>query len=203
MPDRKVIPCSFCPHFWHLDCVPNPLAKEPGAGRQWRCPLHVDDLLLQLPAQLAPAHRFRKVKGSTAVRPAVSRGIRNNGHIEVENAPSDDEELPVFREQREYDQVYKLPDQGLKLDFISKYVPNEPSLLLIRTNSIRVKRDCGGSMSSLLSRKKPSRIWSQQGIEEQQAALNLAALANEVPATANTHTLINALLVSFTFDTCS
>lgn len=54
-------------------------------------------------------------------------------------------------------------------------------------------------MSGLISREKPTRIWSQQGIEEQQAALNLAALANEVPAVANTTTLINALLVSFTF----
>lgn len=121
-PDRKIIPCSFCPHSWHLDCVETPLAKEPGAGRQWKCPLHVDDLLLKLPAQLAPAHRFRRVKGSSAIRPAVSRGIRNNGHIEIENAPSDDEESPQFYEQREYDQVLKLPEQAIKLDFISKYI---------------------------------------------------------------------------------
>ena len=115
-----IIPCSFCGLYWHLDCLPNPLAKEPAPGRQWRCPAHVDDLLQLVPAQLAPAHRFRKIKGLSAIKPAVSRGIKNSGHIEIDSEESEPEEAPGFYEQREYGHVYKLPERGVKLDFISK-----------------------------------------------------------------------------------
>lgn len=70
---------------------------------------------------LAPAHRFRKLKGTAVIRPAIQRGTRNNGHIEIENEASADEE-DVFYEHHEFDKVYKLSDRALKLDFISKYV---------------------------------------------------------------------------------
>ena len=115
-----IIPCSFCGLYWHLDCLPTPLAKEPAPGRQWRCPAHVDDLLAVLPDSLAPAHRFRKIKGASAIKPSVSRGIKNNGHIEIENDLTEDEEEQGFFELREFGQVYKLPEQSIKLDFISK-----------------------------------------------------------------------------------
>jgi hypothetical protein len=115
-----IISCSFCGLNWHLDCLPNPLAKEPSQGRQWRCPAHVDDLLAQVPAILAPAHRFRRIKGAPAIKPAIPRGIKNNGYIEIETEPSEDEEEQGFYEHREYGHVYKLPEQGIKLDFISK-----------------------------------------------------------------------------------
>jgi hypothetical protein len=49
-----------------------------------------------------------------------SRGVQNNGHIEIENEPTDDEEELGFYEQREYGHVYKLPEMGIKLDFISQ-----------------------------------------------------------------------------------
>jgi len=96
------------------------MAKEPAPSRQWKCPAHVDDLLAILPAALGPAHRFRRIKGASVVKPAFSRGFKNNGHIEIENDPTDDEEEQGFYEQREYGHVYKLPEQGIKLDFISK-----------------------------------------------------------------------------------
>jgi hypothetical protein len=118
-PDRSVIPCAYCGLYWHMDCLEVPLAKEPGPGR-FRCPAHIDDLLMTLPHTLAPAHRFRKIKGASAIRPAVSRGIQNNGHIEIENDPTDDEKELGFYEQREYGHVYKLPEMGIKLDFISQ-----------------------------------------------------------------------------------
>lgn len=115
-----IIPCSYCNLNWHLDCLPVPLAKEPGPGRSWRCPAHIDDLLVLLPDSLAPAHRFRKLKKQSIVKPSVSRGIRNNGYIEIENEVSEDEEEQGFFELREFGHVYKLPAQGIKLDFISK-----------------------------------------------------------------------------------
>jgi len=69
---------------------------------------------------LAPAHRFRRIKGASVVKPTISRGTRNNGYIEIENEASEDEVEQDFYEQREYGHVYKLPEQGIKLDFISK-----------------------------------------------------------------------------------
>lgn len=117
-PNRAIVPCTFCSLSWHLDCLDVPLAKEP--GRPWRCPAHVDDLLGTIPNVLAPAHRFRKIKGSSVIKQAVTRGLKNNGHIEIENEPTDDEEELGFFEQREYGRVYKVPEHGIKLDFISR-----------------------------------------------------------------------------------
>lgn len=96
------------------------MAKEPAPGRPFRCPAHIDDLLAILPGNLGPAHRRRKIKGASVIKPAISRGIRNNGDIEIENDTTDDEELG-FYEQREYGRTYKLPEKGIKLDFISQY----------------------------------------------------------------------------------
>jgi hypothetical protein len=120
IPDRKIIACSFCGLYWHLDCLPNPLAKEPPAVKQWRCPAHVDDLMAVLPAKLGPAHRYRKIKNAPPIVPAFSRGTRNNGHIEIENSPEDTEEPKGFYEETQFGTVYKLSEEGLKLDFISK-----------------------------------------------------------------------------------
>lgn len=96
------------------------MAKEPGPGRQWRCPAHVDDLLVALPESLAPAHRYRKIKNAPVIKPTFSRGLRNNGYIEIENDATDNEQEQGFYEQRQYGHVYKLPEQGIKLDFLAK-----------------------------------------------------------------------------------
>jgi hypothetical protein len=55
------------------------------------------------------------------MKPAFSRGFKNDGHIEVELAPSDDDDEGFF-DQNEYGKIYKLPEEGIKLDFISRYV---------------------------------------------------------------------------------
>lgn len=74
---------------------------------------------MTVPGSLGPAHRFRKIKGTSAIKPVLARGIRNNGHIEIENTETDDEEMG-FYEQKEYGKVYILPEEGIKLDFISQ-----------------------------------------------------------------------------------
>ena len=103
-----------------MDCLENPLAKEPTPSRPWRCPAHVDDLLAILPVNLGPAHRRRKIRGASVIKPVIPRGLKNNGEIEIENDPTDDEEELGFFEQKEYGRVYKLPELGIKLDFISQ-----------------------------------------------------------------------------------
>lgn len=115
-----IIPCGFCGLSWHLDCLDPPLAKEPPLAKKWRCPAHVDDLLAVVPGNLGPAHRFRKIKNASVITPAFSRGTKNNGFIEIENAPSDDEDDQDFFQLAQYGCVYKLPEEGIKLDFISQ-----------------------------------------------------------------------------------
>lgn len=119
VPDRKIVPCNYCGLHWHLDCLPTPLAKEPNPLRPWRCPAHVDDLLATLPQFLGPAHRFRTIKGAPVEIPAML-GFRNTGYIQIENDDTDVEDEPGFFESREFGKVYKLPEKGIVLDFISK-----------------------------------------------------------------------------------
>lgn len=119
VPDRKIVPCNYCGLHWHLDCLPTPLAKEPNPLRPWRCPAHVDDLLATLPQFLGPAHRFRTIKGAPVEIPAML-GFRNTGYIQIENDDTDVEDEPGFFESREFGKIYKLPEKGIVLDFISK-----------------------------------------------------------------------------------
>jgi hypothetical protein len=85
----------------------------------------VDDLLSILPAQLGPAHRWRKIKGAAPLVPTVQTNTRsyarNNGHVEIDPSPDDGaEEKTGFFEETQYGRTYKLPEEGVKLDFISK-----------------------------------------------------------------------------------
>ncbi|KOS17170.1 Uncharacterized protein ESCO_006076 [Escovopsis weberi] len=116
---RAIIPCNACPFHWHIDCLDPPLAMPPYL-KTWRCPAHVDDLLSETPP-LAPAHRYRRVKGAQAIVPAVSRGLRNNGHIEIDWA--DEPEAPQrsgWKDPDSFGRTYRLPAQGIILDFIEQ-----------------------------------------------------------------------------------
>jgi hypothetical protein len=197
-----------------LDCLDIPLAKEPPPGKAWRCPAHVDDLL-SLSGTLGPAHKFRKIKGSSAIKPVISRGHRNNGHIEIENTATEDEdEESGFFEQKEYGRVYRLPEEGIKLDFISRYVLFKVIFSCRFINFIRsVHREFGeysqrDIAKHAVSRSQPSpspsltppptqsNPFATRSLDEQQAALNLAYLANSNPDIGITQTLIDTLIVS-------
>ncbi|RFU26877.1 hypothetical protein B7463_g9475, partial [Scytalidium lignicola] len=182
-PDKAIILCGFCTLAWHLDCLDPPLSKEPPTGKQWKCPCHVDDLLAVVPGSLGPAHRFRQIKGASAIRPAIPRGVKNNGHIDIENELSDNEDQG-FYEHREYGHVYKLPELGIKLDFISQ---------------VRLKTGGGYAPVRVKPSVKPSQpepIFSHRTIEEQQAALNLTELAYQSKELIdiNARNLIDALI---------
>jgi hypothetical protein len=88
--------------------------------KTWRCPAHVDDVLIEIPS-LAPAHRFRKIKGSQVITPALPRGIRNNGHIEVDwNDEPEEQNEAGWPDPQSFGRTYKLPAQGIVLDFIEQ-----------------------------------------------------------------------------------
>ncbi|KFG83102.1 Essential subunit of the histone deacetylase Rpd3S complex [Metarhizium anisopliae] len=116
---RSIIPCSVCSFYWHIDCLDPPLAVPP-VLKTWRCPAHVDDILIDIPS-LAPAHRFRRLKGNQIVTPAFGRGLKNNGHIEIDWTDEPDEpDESGWPDHRSFGRTYKLPAKGVILDFIQQ-----------------------------------------------------------------------------------
>ena len=115
---RPIIPCSVCAVFWHLDCLDPPMTQPPPL-RNWKCPLHVEELLAKVPGVLAPAHRLRKPKQlPPVIRPAFSRGFINDGYIEVDLEET--ENLSGWRNLETYGRIVRLPERGIKLDFLSR-----------------------------------------------------------------------------------
>ncbi|GJN77519.1 hypothetical protein PLIIFM63780_001010 [Purpureocillium lilacinum] len=170
---RSIIPCSACPLYWHIDCLDPPLAVPP-VLKTWRCPAHVDDILIEVPS-LAPAHRFRKVKAAQAIAPALSRGLKNNGHIEIEwSEEADDADDSGWPDAQSFGRTYKLPAKGVVLDFIEQLRHQGAGYGSRRNESKRVpypspptQRDSSCPLpGSALERK----------VEEMQVSLNLIGL---------------------------
>jgi hypothetical protein len=147
---RPLLKCDYCHVYWHLDCCDPPLANPPPISLEaahrdaWKCPRHVDHdlrsgLLLQNDLKATRAGdeddvfdagrvpcKIRKPKHPTLVEPTFSRGMRNNGLIEVINDPDDDtdgEGNYVFStdDSKEMStKVFRVPEKGIIVDFISK-----------------------------------------------------------------------------------
>ncbi|RPA93164.1 hypothetical protein L873DRAFT_1706454 [Choiromyces venosus 120613-1] len=101
---QRIISCDFCPLNWHLDCVsPMPMPNPPPAQKKWMCPAHAD------------MYQPRRPKKAVIVDAYLRRGMKNNGVIEIEN-----EEEETFEEVLISGVVYRLPERGIKLDFIEK-----------------------------------------------------------------------------------
>lgn len=208
--------CDFCNCFWHLDCLDPPLANPPskkslnGKPRQtWMCPNHVDDALAHLGPSLkpvlrdedslrSPTQRFCKVrrpKNPTTIDASLRRGFRNNGLIDIENETSEEEE-EIEREIG--GAIYRVPEKGIKLDFIDRVRRSECNLNMLSLKcSDSVSRmneeDDLKRLNLLLAQQKPvqrdqltqtsaSIAFLRDPIDERpfverQAALNLAQLA--------------------------
>jgi hypothetical protein len=115
--NRAIVPCSLCGLWWHIDCLDPPLANPP-VLRTWRCPAHVDDLLVKIPGALGPAHKFRKIKGASVIKPVFTRGNINNGYIDV--IPDDSDDESGWKDVDTFGRTYRLPAKGIKLDFFSR-----------------------------------------------------------------------------------
>ncbi|KAL7626833.1 hypothetical protein AAE478_003607 [Parahypoxylon ruwenzoriense] len=164
--NRPIIPCSVCGLNWHLECLDPPLAVPP-VPRTWRCPCHVEEMLSELPARLAPAHRYRKIKNAPIIEQSYSRGLANNGWIEIEDDDSDGG-ADAWRQHMGFGHVHRLSAKGIKLDFISRVHQNHQS------GKANVPSPTPVGSSSSHAPPTLSRIPS---LDEQQAALNLAQLA--------------------------
>ena len=130
---REIIACDFCTLRWHLDCLDPPLANPPVRGDSskpkstWMCPNHIDQDMSAIKSDTKATdvpkigtervHRIRRPGNARIVDTALRRGFRNNGIIEIENELTDDEE--EF-EREEFGVIYRLPERGIKLDFIDR-----------------------------------------------------------------------------------
>lgn len=129
---RDIIPCDFCPARWHLDCVNPPLAIPPRRrgdnkpNSSWKCPLHIDHDLASFsrqaeaePGSLGRIPRLRRPKNAMPFDIPVPRGFRNNGIIEVDIMP-DNVNFDRTKEEFMDGKVYRVPEEGLRLDFIDR-----------------------------------------------------------------------------------
>ncbi|KAI9849729.1 MAG: hypothetical protein M1838_000090 [Thelocarpon superellum] len=132
---QEIIPCDYCSLHWHLDCLDPPMANPPprapnGKPRyNWMCPNHVDHELLALDATTRSfsrvgsynggmrTHKVRRPKNAKIMDTSLRRGFVNNGLIEIENEAS---EAEAFVDTPHFGTVYRLPEKGIKLDFIDK-----------------------------------------------------------------------------------
>lgn len=141
---RPIVTCDYCGQHWHLDCHDPPLANPPNRDAlgckkgDWMCPLHADHELRELDTRLLkparPARRvhIRRPRLAKTKETALQRGLANNGIIEIADDDSDATDSEFFEEDRDSAIVYKLPQQGIKLDFIDKVkqydIRNSPRL---------------------------------------------------------------------------
>lgn len=215
---RAMLKCDFCDAYWHLDCCDPPLANPPNISLEasqrdaWKCPRHVDhdfrsgrvlqkdlndDDVQMADADLADRvlpRRVRKLKKPETVDPTFSRGMRNNGLIDIINDPDDDtdgEGNYVFPRDRDESKdmnskIYRVPEKGVILDFItkikglvSKFHPTKRLSNISFSSRVTKQKKVHEAAKPAAGRKTSLQHFAVRPIEQQQAALNLAKLAHQ------------------------
>ncbi|CAK7227992.1 hypothetical protein SBRCBS47491_006753 [Sporothrix bragantina] len=201
---RPIIPCAFCGLWWHIDCLDPPMANPP-VLRNWRCPAHADDILAKLPGQLGPAHRFRKIKGAPAIKPAFSRGMINNGFIEFNSDDDSSDNNSGWRDWQSFGRVQRIGARGVELDFLEQIRREQPKgrqrhariqrqqelpqfrpVVDIEVVPVVIEADSNVQVKDVLH--------DRSFIDEAQAAHNLSALRSSEEQVDRSGDLINALL---------
>lgn len=188
---RPIVSCSACPLYWHIDCLDPPLAGPPHA-KTWKCPAHADELLQERPP-LAPAHRYRKIKGAQAITPAITRGLKNNGHIELDwgSEPEDDEDNSGWRDMASFGRTYKVSAKGVRLDFIEQLRKQGAGRAPSKENLSREEPYLTPPVEDAVPRGPAG---EERNVEEMQASLVLASLKQSPPSALDQ--LVSALLTS-------
>ena len=208
MGKREIISCDYCTLRWHLDCLDPPLANAPvrvtndGIKLNWMCPVHIEHELQALNStdkltahphmHSGRIHKSRRPKNARIVDTALRRGFANNGMIEIENELSDDEEEDA--EKRRYGTVYRLSEQGIKLDFIDRvnvyvFFDNRSIIsvdanLSVRTNqeeTLQRKREARARQERqtrlVAAAKARKEAFDKRPLADRKAALNLVQFA--------------------------
>lgn len=179
---RQIIQCDYCGESWHLDCLDPPLANPPARTwdnkklHDWMCPLHADHELRQVDARfLVPRRKLhvRRPRNAKVVETCLTRGLRNNGVIDIVYDDSDESGSEFYDDETHEDGVvYKLPASGMKLDFIDK-IKNARMQKFMYEYTIR---------KAPIETAKPSAMrqanFAKRSFAEKQLALNLAQFAD-------------------------
>ena len=218
--NRDLIPCDFCEHKWHLDCLDPPLAVPPRrrigdkVNATWRCPLHVEQDLAGMgrqaeaaPGDLGRHPRPRKPKNGRPVDVSMPRGFQNNGVIEVDFIK---DEMPGIKDIAMNGGVFRLPEMGIRLDFIDRVKKSwfeDESFARLAGRPPKMKQRQYRATGSPLYHKPDHQVYKMEDPDyftgaqavsftktaeanaklrrktypEQQAALNLVDLANNTP----------------------
>lgn len=139
-----LLTCELCDVHWHLDCVFGiELGPQVPLPARWTCPNHVTELIKSAPL-ISRTRLTRPFRKPQLVTPSLTRGVSNDGYIEV--AESEEEEdieehvrdvpfiVPTafdrngvvvangkpshFAKVDPEQTIYKLPSRAIKLDFI-------------------------------------------------------------------------------------
>lgn len=142
MGHREIVSCDYCNLSWHLDCLDPPLATAPKKKQTgskpkttaWMCPNHIEPHLSstghsannpsKTGAKRFRGYKIRRPKVVSIVDSSLRRGFKNNGLIEIENEPSDEEKFT----KNMSGQIYRVHERGIKLDFIDRVKRSVPLL---------------------------------------------------------------------------
>ncbi|KAG9587967.1 hypothetical protein KCV04_g10963, partial [Aureobasidium melanogenum] len=184
---REIITCDQCSAHWHLDCLDPPLANAPYRDhtgrkiRDWLCPLHADHVLRQMEVPRLADRQFqrerrihmRRPRAAKVIDTALNRDFINDGVIEIANDSSDDEF--EFEEIDVSGVVYRLPEKGIKLDFIDR-VRRVRAAEQYYNNRQTYSRP---SKKRKMQHHDEKNSFFRRSFAEQRTALDLVGLANQ------------------------
>ncbi|KAH0355658.1 hypothetical protein KCU83_g1886, partial [Aureobasidium melanogenum] len=184
---REIITCDQCSAHWHLDCLDPPLANAPYRDhtgrkiRDWLCPLHADHVLRQMEVPRLADRQFqrerrihmRRPRAAKVIDTALNRDFINDGVIEIANDSSDDES--EFEEIDVSGVVYRLPEKGIKLDFIDR-VRRVRAAEQYYNNRQTYSRP---SKKRKMQHHDEKNSFFRRSFAEQRTALDLVGLANQ------------------------
>ncbi|KAL8855036.1 MAG: hypothetical protein Q9221_000233 [Calogaya cf. arnoldii] len=174
---REMINCDYCNLYWHLDCLDPPLASAPkksGKGT-WKCPNHVDSIVAVPRSASGKVYKVRRPKNPQVVRPALPRGHRNNGMIEIEYDSSEEEEdQPPCT-------IYRIPAVAIKMDFINKMKKSNQAAARARDLAVQAEERRRQQQQQLATNGKDSPnqeiLFRGRTSAEREAAVSLAHFA--------------------------
>ncbi|MCJ1340861.1 hypothetical protein MMC09_006157 [Bachmanniomyces sp. S44760] len=190
---REIIACDFCNLQWHIDCLDPPLANPPPRGsngkprHDWMCPNHIDDELQAFDtsvrisrrsqAGIGGSRKVRRPKNARIIDTALRRGFVNNGNIEIQNEPFD---VDKFIEREEFGVVYRVPERGVKLDFIDRVRRShvEAQHALAQVGAQNAGNYAPAASPIVASAEAHQEAFHKRPFADRQVALNLAQMAH-------------------------
>lgn len=156
--------------------------------------------------------KVRVLKNPEYVEPTFSRGMRNNGLIDIMNDSDDDtdgEGNYVFGDNDPKDansKIFRVPEKGVILDFVSKvkrYIQSHQHVIALVTNAsssgrVAKKHEARKAAEVAVQRKASIQHYLARPIEQQQAALTLAQLAKREPEVDLSEGKVQALIYGLT-----